>query len=182
MTVRELNIVTGNLPELAKKDNFDVILHGAHCYNYMGHGVAAAISKTFPAAFKADQATPRGLREKMGTYSYAVCKTDAANPVVVINAYTQFYYGIKHYQSQESFNYKALERVCEAILYRLGGKGLRFGFPLIGGDRGNADPHQALKIVNDAFRSENRTLVLFGESGRRKQYRPVDFAYLKGGS
>lgn len=172
------NIVVGDIVSLAKEGHFDVLIHGAHCFNYMGHGVADSIAKAFPLSFDADMATAKGDKGKMGTYSYAVCESDAGHPLVVINGYTQYNYGVPHYQSKAGFDYTSFDGLCQRIHKRLGGRGLRFGYPLIGGDRGNAEHRKVLAIMERHFAAENRTLVLYNEPGRKKKYAVSDFDFL----
>lgn len=168
-------VIKGDLVELAKQNEFDVLIHGIHCFNYANSGVAKAIGTTFPEAFHADQRTIKGDRSKLGSYSYAVCHPNN-QPLVIINAYTQYYFGHKHYKCPTGFDYTSFRRLFEKIKLRFHGRGLRFGFPLIGGDRGNADPHQVIGIIQEALPNESLTLVLLTEPGRKKQYKPADFA------
>jgi O-acetyl-ADP-ribose deacetylase (regulator of RNase III) len=173
-----LSVIEGDITLLAKAGEFDILLHGAHCHNYMGHGVAASIAQAFPDAFLADQKTPKGDVAKMGTYSYAVCKSDIGTPLVILNGYTQYYYGAKHYQSTRGFDYDSFRALASLIARRFAGRRLRFGFPLIGGDRGNADPIKTMTILMKYLRDEDLILVLHSEPGRKKQYTAEDFKTL----
>ena len=80
--------VKGDLILAFKLDKFDGIVHGCNCFCNMGAGIAKTISKSFPSAFKADQTTDYGDRNKLGTYS----KVDTKHGLI-INAYTQYHYG-----------------------------------------------------------------------------------------
>jgi hypothetical protein len=168
------NVIIGDIAKLAQENNFDVIIHGIHCFNYANSGAAQSITQAFPAAFEADKKTVKGDRSKLGTYSHAVCHPNN-KPLVVVNAYTQYYYGRKHYQDPNGFDYMAFDSLCKRIKTRFAGRGLRFGFPLIGGDRGNADPHRIFRTLKQHMPEEDLTLVLFDEPGRRKKYKPSDF-------
>ena len=66
-----MKIVRGDLIKLALAGQFDVIVHGCNCMCAMGAGIAKGIKATFPEAYAADCATPRGAREKLGTISTA---------------------------------------------------------------------------------------------------------------
>lgn len=175
MSNNRLKVINGNLAELASAGDFDVVIHGIHCFNYPKSGVAGALMEAFPDALEADMRTRKGDRGKMGTYSHAVCESATGKPVVIINGYTQFNYGRVHYQSKEGFDYDSFHLLFEKIARRLSGKGLRFGFPLIGGDRGNADPHRVIKVIQALLPDEDLTLVLYQEPGRRKRYSLSDF-------
>ena len=82
-----MNIVTGDLIKLALEGNFDVIIHGCNCFGTMGAGIAKTIKAEFPEAYKADLATEKGDKSKLGTYSTAKV-TKNGHVITVVNAYT----------------------------------------------------------------------------------------------
>lgn len=166
MSLYEGPLLLGDLAQLASEGHFDVILHGCNCQHAMGSGVALALSQRFPEILDADKQTRKDDPSKLGTYSHAVVKTERGSPLVILNAYTQRYYGKMHYQGP-AFDMGALHRLCDAVLHRLGGRGLRFGYPLLGGDRGKADPYAVLQLLNSRFSGENHTLVYQPEPGRK---------------
>lgn len=79
--------ITGNLIELAKDKQFDVIVHGCNCFNTMGAGIAYQIKRAFPSAYLVDQATILGDKSKLGTISLSY---DSRYDLYIVNAYTQF--------------------------------------------------------------------------------------------
>jgi len=83
-----MKTIKGDLIKLALDGEFNVILHGCNCFNTMGKGLALNIKKTFPEAFKSDQNTIKGDRNKLGTYSCA-----SSRGIIIVNCYTQYYYG-----------------------------------------------------------------------------------------
>jgi len=158
--------IEGNLPELAKDGEFDVIFHACHCQCYMYSGVAQAISDIFPEAFNADKKTKKDDPGKLGTYTHAVGKTNRGAPIVIFNLYVQRYYGKLHYQ-QGNYGYDFLEQALLLVKRRVGGKGLRFGFPLIGDRRGGADIERVNEIIANTLDGEDLTLVLYQPKKRR---------------
>lgn len=166
MRLYEGPLILGDLAQLASEGHFDVIFHGCNCQHAMGSGVALALSSRFPEILSADRKTLKDDPSKLGTYSHAVVRLDSGAPLVILNAYTQRYYGKRHYQGP-AFDTDALNRLFDAVLYRLGGKGLRFGYPLLGGDRGKADPYTVLQLLNSRFSGEHHTLVYQPEPGRK---------------
>ena len=64
-----MRTVAGDSVDLARRGEFDVIVHGCNCFHEMGAGVAKAIRAAFPEAAAADQETPRGDRRAPGTIS-----------------------------------------------------------------------------------------------------------------
>jgi len=85
-----LRVIEGDLVRLALDGEFDVIVHGANCQCRMGAGITKLIKATFPEAFAADVATPKGSREKLGTISFATVQR-GGHELVIVNAYTQFH-------------------------------------------------------------------------------------------
>jgi len=55
----------------------------------IGAGITKGIKAAFPQAYKADLATQRGDRAKLGTCTSAEIDQSGA-PLIVVNAYTQF--------------------------------------------------------------------------------------------
>src|SRR5437868_2616592 len=84
-----MQVIRGDLIQLARQGRFDVIIHGANCQCAMGAGIAKAIRETFPEAYEADRRTRRADPAKLGTISWADVSRDGVR-FVVVNAYTQF--------------------------------------------------------------------------------------------
>lgn len=162
-----MNVVQGDLVVLAKQGVFDVIFHACHCQCYMYSGVAQAISDAFPVAFEADQRTKKDDTSKLGTYSHAVCQADNGAPLVIFNLYVQRYYGRMHFQQGE-YNYDALTRALKCVHSRVGGRGLRFGFPLIGDRRGGADVEKVNRIIAQQLDGEDLTQVVMNAKNTKK--------------
>ena len=82
--------VQGDLVELAKKGEFDAIVHGCNCQNSMGAGIARIIREVFPEAYEVDTR----YHKQMADYNMlgTIC-VGFAKEVKIINAYTQFYGG-----------------------------------------------------------------------------------------
>jgi O-acetyl-ADP-ribose deacetylase (regulator of RNase III) len=130
-----MKIIKGDLIQLGKDNEFDIIMHGCNCYNTMGAGIAAQIAQQFPDANLADGETVRGDAGKLGTYTIGM-----SGRLVILNCYTQ--YGMSS-TGQDVFEYNAFERVLDKIQYRFGK--WRIGLPLIGmglagGDEGRIIP------------------------------------------
>ena len=118
-----LRILTGDLLQLGKDNEFDIIVQGCNCFNTMGAGIAAQIKTQFPDAYLADQETLSGDRNKVGTYTIGM-----AGRLVIINAYTQ--YGMAKYSGHDVFEYDALKLILQKLAREY--PTARFGFPLIG--------------------------------------------------
>jgi O-acetyl-ADP-ribose deacetylase (regulator of RNase III) len=132
-----MNIVKGDLIQMAKDNEFDIILHGCNCYNTMGAGVAVQIASQFNDAKLADDETVRGDAGKLGTYTIGM-----SGRLVILNCYTQF--GISS-TGNDVFEYNAFERVLDKIQYRFGK--WRIGLPLIGMGLAGGDPERIIPII-----------------------------------
>ena len=95
-----MKVTEGDLIKKAKKGEFDLIVHGCNCFCTMGGGIAKGIKSEFPEAFDADQETPKGSKEKLGTCSFAKIEREGIH-LIVVNGYTQFDYRGPDYQERE---------------------------------------------------------------------------------
>jgi O-acetyl-ADP-ribose deacetylase (regulator of RNase III) len=132
-----MKIINGDLIELGKNNEFDIILHGCNCYNVMGAGIAGQIAQQFPDAQMADNETLRGDAGKLGTYTIGM-----SGRLVILNCYTQF--GISS-TGNDVFEYTAFERVLDKIAHRFGK--WRIGLPLIGMGLAGGDEGRILPMI-----------------------------------
>ena len=120
----------------------------------MGAGIAKFIKASFPEAYDADLATPKGDRSKLGTISTAAVERGAAH-FVVVNGYTQFHYrgrGVK-------VDYGAIRAVFANVRAKFSGK--RIGYPKIGAGLGGGDWNRIAAIIDEELDGEDHTLVVF---------------------
>lgn len=96
-----MKTIKGDLIQLAKTGEFDIIVHGCNCFNTMGSGIAAQIKKEFSSAYEADLKTPKGDKNKLGSFTYAA---PGDYNLLVVNAYTQF-----EFSSYRPFDYDAFD-------------------------------------------------------------------------
>ena len=142
-----MNIVKGDLLELAESGEFDVIVHGCNCFCVMGAGIARQIRGRYPGAAKADRLTVRGDQGKLGSYTLStVISRNSSTQFVVINAYTQYYINGHNYHNN-IFDTSAFKEILDKLLidfpYR------RFGFPMIGTGLAGGDKKQILEMIED---------------------------------
>lgn len=145
-----MNIVKGDLLEMALNGGFDVIVQGCNCHNTMGGGIAYTISKKFPKAVIADNKTIRGDRSKLGTYTIA-----EEHGVIVVNAYTQYDFGT----DKVNVDYDAIRSAFKSIKKEFGDK--RIGYPLIGCGLAGGNWDIVSKIIDEELDGCNHTLVIY---------------------
>lgn len=136
--MNKMNLVQGDLIQMGKDNQFDIILHGCNCFNIMGAGIAAKIAQEFPDAYLADQETVRGDPGKLGTYSIGM-----HGRLVILNCYTQF--KTSAFAGQDVFEYTAFDRVLEKISARFGK--WRIGLPMIGMGLAGGDPEKIIPMI-----------------------------------
>lgn len=49
-----MKTIKGDLVQLAKQGEFDLIVHGCNCFCTMGKGIALTIKQEFPIVYKVD--------------------------------------------------------------------------------------------------------------------------------
>lgn len=139
----KLQIIEGNLLDLAEEGQFDVIAHGCNCVHTMGAGIARQIKERYPQAFQADLSTLKG-KEKLGTYSQAVVEVSGYfidHNFTVLNLYTQVYPG----SGQDVFEYEAFAQSLRKMREEF--PNARVGLPLIGCGLAGGDEQKVLNII-----------------------------------
>lgn len=148
-----MNVVEGNLLDLAFDGTFDVIVHGCNCFHEMGAGIAKAIAQRIPEALAADRATAPGDRTKLGTISTARVIRDGAD-FTIVNAYTQFdYRGVGR-----KVDYAALRACFEEIARRF--PNARIGYPKIGAGLAGGDWEEIAPMIDAALAGMDHGLVV----------------------
>ena len=156
-----MRTVQGDLIQLAKAGEFDVIIHGCNCQCSMGAGIALAIREAFPEAYAADRATPRGDRGKLGTFSVGIVDR-YHHELHVVNAYTQY-----HWEGEGVLvDYAAIRR----CMYRLKRRyarppRLRIGLPKMGAGLARGDWHTIRAILEEELDGTDATVVEFDRTG-----------------
>ena len=131
-----LKTTKGDLLEMGRNNEFDIIMHGCNCFCAMGGGIAAQIAQQFPDARLADDETVRGDAGKLGSYTIGM-----HGRLVILNCYTQ--YSIS--RNDDVFEYLAFQRVLDKISLRFGR--WRIGLPLIGMGLAGGDPERILPMI-----------------------------------
>ena len=149
-----MKTMTGDFVHLAKSGEFVLIVHGCNCFCTMGAGVAKGIKAAFRAASKADLATARGDRTKLGTCTFGKIERSRTS-LVVVNAYTQFDYR----GSGPKLDYEATRSCFRWIKQQHSGK--RIGLPKIGAGLAGGDWARIAAVIEEELAGEDVTLVEF---------------------
>lgn len=126
--------IKGDLLELIKSANYQNFVHGLNCFNTMGAGVAKIIRTNIVDAYRADNATARGDKSKLGKYTSCLYDVGGNYSVKIINAYTQYRYG---WDDTRYLDYNALVEVLTRIAEDCKGQSIlmcKIGSGTAGGD------------------------------------------------
>lgn len=144
--------IKGDLIDLARNGQFDVIVHGCNCFCTMGAGIARQIRDTFPQAHVADLETVSGDINKLGNYSSALVQS-SGRQLTVINGYTQYQYAGTGILA----DYGAIETLFKQIKKFFPNK--RIGYPKIGAGLAGGDWEKISQIIDRSLTGETHTLV-----------------------
>jgi O-acetyl-ADP-ribose deacetylase (regulator of RNase III) len=149
-----MKTVKGDLIKLAIQGEFDVIVHGCNCFCAMGAGIALTIKQHFPMAYKADLATAKGDKTKLGTMSFSEITIDDKT-LIVVNGYTQY-----HWKGVDGkADYTAIRAVFQATKQQF--TGLRIGYPAIGAGLAGGNWQIISNIIEEELSGEDHTFVVF---------------------
>ena len=147
-----MKTIKGDLVELAKNGEFDVIVHGCNCFCNMGAGIAKTIKQNFPEAYKADLETRKGIKSKLGSCSFAYIKS---LNMAIANAYTQFKYG----RDKMHVDYRAVRSCMAQIAKEFPDE--RIGLPKIGAGLAGGDWDKIKNIIEEELKDMDVTIVEF---------------------
>lgn len=173
--------IYGDLIDLAKDGQFDVIVHGCNCFCTMGAGIAPRMAGAFGAdKFPMEDPKYRGLYNKLGTIDYKkihhapVYRDLTINGITeksadfggckfyVVNAYTQYGFGKNHDEGTDiPLDYDALTLCLRKINHNF--KGLTVGLPQIGCGLAGGDWKIVKKIIKKELKDCNIVVVIFNK-------------------
>ncbi len=157
-----LKHATGDLLDLAENGEFDLIIHGANCFNTFGSGIARQIRERYPEVAQVDSKTKRGDYNKLGNWnSEEIIRKNGLVEFTAVNAYTQYNMST----GQDVFEYAAFELILKKLLHVYGDK--RIGMPYIGMGLAGGDAARIMPMIEDfaikvTERGGSVTLVRWG--------------------
>lgn len=145
-----INYIKGNI----FKGHEDVLIHGCNCFHTMGKGIALQVKKLYPEAYEADKKTTYGVENKLGSFSfwYGQHKYYAPKSIIIVNAYTQFFYN-----AYRPFSYKALSEVLPKIFHTFTIQSI--AMPKIGTGLAGGNWERISDIINEC--SKNRDIKIY---------------------
>lgn len=146
----EYNIVEGNLIELAKNKQFDVITHGCNCFNAMAGGLAPQMASAFGCdRFFLESKRFEGMKEKLGKIDW---EYNTKYRLFVVNSYTQ-------YRPGPDFRLNALKSCLKSMNRIFAGK--HIGLPKIGAGIGGGNWSEIEAAIKNNLRNCDVTVVSF---------------------
>lgn len=176
MAIKET--IKGDLIKLFEDDRFDVIAHGANCFNIMGAGIAEQIAKRFPNVLADDfrcDGLEVGSALRLGRFSASRVMFDVGRVGLIFNLYCQYRPG--RYVN-DKYNIDSHQSRCDAIQLSVGsmaqsmelysmfsGKTPRVGIPKIGcGISGLDWDSVVMPLIDAASRNQPITVVEYEPS------------------
>jgi O-acetyl-ADP-ribose deacetylase (regulator of RNase III) len=136
-----LKHTSGNLLDLAEQGNFNVIVHGANCFNTMGSGIAKEIRERYPRAYEVDCTTTAGDYNKLGNYTVMLGKQ-----FNIVNAYTQYDFN-RRGESEDVFEYVSFAMILQKLAKKY--PTCKFGFPYIGSGLAGGNKEIITSLLED---------------------------------
>jgi O-acetyl-ADP-ribose deacetylase (regulator of RNase III) len=151
-------ITKGNVITMALQGKFDVLVHGCNCFGTMGAGVARHIATLWPEALEVDRRATTRDRSMLGSYSKVLTKDENDNPLIIINAYTQF--GLRVGPGDDVFEYDAFAMVLDRLAEDF--PDMVIGMPAIGCGLAGGDKDRILSIIENSLANDQ---IIFVELG-----------------
>lgn len=106
-----VEIIKGNLLDMAEAGDYNYIMHGCNCFHAMGSGIAGQIARRYPCVPDVDRGTVYGGPGKLGDWTEALVSNvqrmlpapqsgwedrpkydtiELSDPFTILNCYTQY--------------------------------------------------------------------------------------------
>jgi O-acetyl-ADP-ribose deacetylase (regulator of RNase III) len=154
--------VFGDLIELAKRGQFDVIGHGCNCFCAMSAGIAPQMATAFGCnQFPMEDKSTSGDINKLGQIDWKVLTIAVGNgdfdvldhDLAVVNIYSQYIPKV----ALKPLDYEALTLGLRKINYIF--KGKRVGLPLIGAGLAGGEWSRIKEIIQTELKDCEITIV-----------------------
>lgn len=142
-------IVFGNILSVQN----GIIVHGCNAKGVMGAGVALAVRRAYPEAFKAYRQIFESEGLQLGTVNFVPINEH----LVIANAITQEDYNRSH-GPECMIDYNAIRKCFRVIANEAKAKKLSVHYPMIGAGLGGGDWDTIQAIIEDELFDVERTL------------------------
>jgi len=152
--------IKGDLIELAKAGEFDVIAHGCNCFNAQKSGIARQMVEAFqtndPVRYKFESKSMLGDIRKLGNLESNVVYVGQGNmkKLSVVNCYTQFTFS----RTEIVADYEAITLCMRKINNLFSGK--KIGLPKIGCGLGGGNWLLVSNIIERELSNCDVTIVV----------------------
>lgn len=146
-----MEIIQADLIQMAKNQQFDVLVHGCNIYCTFGKGLAKKIKEHFPTAYEADKKTAYGDVNKVGTYSQVHIPE---YHLTIVNAYTQKRLSR---DGKDVFEYQGFYHILRQLKQEMGHQ--KIAFPLIGCGLARGDMKTILGMIQEEMNGCDYILV-----------------------
>lgn len=162
--------IKGDLIKLALEGEFDVIAHGCNCFCTMKSGIAPQMATAFGCdKYPREVDFLKGDINKLGSidvqkrsiqlcYQEKLTTVPISGVLIVINAYTQYYYGRNSPGCNQPLDYSALTLCLRKINHIF--KGKHIGLPQIGCGLAGGDWNKVKEIIQKELCDMNITIVI----------------------
>ena len=148
--------IFGDLIELARKGQFDVITHGCNCFSNMGSGIAVPMARNFRVSTYPMESTGSASDiNKLGQIEYKDFRLTHEKFVTVVNSYTQYIPNAK----MKPLDYEALTLCMRKINHVF--KGKHIGLPKIGAGLAGGDWGRIKDIIQHELKDCDVTVVMY---------------------
>jgi O-acetyl-ADP-ribose deacetylase (regulator of RNase III) len=160
--------IKGDLLELAKQGEFNLIAHGCNCQKNFGAGLAKQIANEFPIAYEVDR---EEYKPELGNISIAY---DMKYDLNIVNCYTQIWYGkpygINDRNHVKEDTIKARYEAIRACLRKINEEfaGDSIGLPLIGAGLAGLEWKTIERYIEEELVDMNVTIVKLPKNSNKK--------------
>jgi O-acetyl-ADP-ribose deacetylase (regulator of RNase III) len=152
------NEVTGDLIELAKAGEFDVIAHGCNCFCNMESGIAPQMARAFGCnLYPLENVNTRGDINKLGQIEYRTQLVTLDKRLTVVNVYSQYIPAVH----LKPLDYEALTLGLRKINHIFEGK--HIGLPQIGAGLAGGSWIRIKQIIQTELRDMDVTVVIYNK-------------------
>jgi O-acetyl-ADP-ribose deacetylase (regulator of RNase III) len=152
------NEVRGDLIELAKAGEFDVIAHGCNCFCNMASGIAPQMARAFGCnLYPLENVNTRGDINKLGQIDFGTQLVTLDKRLTVVNLYSQYIPAVH----LKPLDYEALTLGLRKINHIF--KGKHIGLPQIGAGLAGGNWTRIKQIIQTELRDMDVTVIIYNK-------------------